>query len=490
MQDNIDSINILNTNYTLIKKLSPDIFTERFLYINSNNNQNNNNINETNDIILVKEPNFLFEKLLSSNLEAMLLSFKEYRKINKLNLLKIEEIIIPQNVSTSLVATQFIKYNLFNLELHKNLSTFPEIHNNIVAYYAKQLIEILDYLDDKNVYYYTLRTEDVLIDSNFNLKLDEFAIGNAIIKNCKSNISFWVDKIFNKHGVLAPEFFFNQEFKMEGQGASVIFNLGYIFFILMIGRPPFTKLDDHYYKLIIDQKDEEFWNAFDNTNNLNKDFKELIFSMLSLNQFNRPMISKILENDWIRSSENISYSEVASVMKKIVDQIYQDQMSKSEPPVAKLSKPNKKTQNKVFRCVEHEHENKGTCMEILNKEINEFLEEGQKKFLIEYVDLNKYTSNKTVFFDNKFDEVVKYLANHFHEENYTPNFLLESITGIKFINSDRDESNKANEKVFEIRFYEEKVKKNYLAAEFVNISLDLVEFNKLFEDFLQLLNYQ
>jgi len=487
MQDDLDNLEIRNTNYSLFKRLSPGVFTERNLYKNSNN-----------EILLIKEPNIVFGKVLSSSQEATLASLREYRKLTHPNLVRIEEIITPQNLSTTLIASKFLKLNLFSLQ------NIQLINNDVVIYYFKQLLDLVDNLSDRSIYYYTLKIEDLFIDENLNLKIEEFGIGNAIINNSKIDLKTWVDKINIKSGTIAPEFFLNYEDRMEGHGNSVIFNLGYILFILIVGKPPFNKIDDNFYKLIIDRKEEDYWNIFDPNKLLDQNFKDLVYSMLNENIFERPNFHEILENKWLKDS-HISESELSKEMNNLKEKMLN---SKNVTPVVTIKKKTKfRNSNQIFKSIDYtinSEENKKEYS--IKSQITEFLEAEQNQFLIEYVDykeIGNSSGNHTIFFDNKFEEVVKLLVNYFDEEKYMVSFLYETILGMKFIktnesnqsseNSESSESSESYlikglpESIFEIRFYEDKVKKN-LAVEFLNISLSVEQFNQLYEEFLQILD--
>lgn len=395
MLDKLDNINILNTEYTLLKRLSPGIFTEQSLYKSPNN-----------DIILLKEPNMLVAKILNSSPESTFSSFRDNQQINHANFTRIIDIITPQNMNTSIVAIDFNKFNLFNLH------QVQKIKSDVVIYYFKQLISILDHLCDKNIYYYTLKMEDIAIDQDNKLKLNEFAIGTAIINNSKGDINSWVDKINTKSGTLAPELFFDSdEDKITCQAHSIVFNLGYILFTLIVGVPPFTKMEDLNYTLISERKHEEFWNKFDPNKKFNDNFKDLVLSMLNLKPFDRPTFQSILENQWIKSSE-IPENYVAEEIQKLKDEMF---LSTKKLVTIKKTK-SKWGSGKVSRCMDDDCNKLPTEKEIkLKKELCEFLEAGLYQYLIEHKDFGKSVTNRTIYFDNKFDEVVKYLVKYYEE---------------------------------------------------------------------------
>jgi len=45
------------------------------------------------------------------------------------------------------------------------------IENNVLIYYIAQLVSIVEYLNSKNIVHRDIKPDNILIDSNYNLKL-------------------------------------------------------------------------------------------------------------------------------------------------------------------------------------------------------------------------------------------------------------------------------------------------------------------------------
>jgi len=333
--------------------------------------------------------------------------------------------------------------------------------------------------------YYTLKIEDLLVDKNFKLKLDEYAISTAIINSTNSDVSLWVDKISIKSGTLAPEFFLNWEDKLSCQDRSIVFNLGYILFSLIVGTPPFNRIEDHFYKLVIERNFDEFWKIYDPAKRLEEGFKLLAFSMLSEKPFDRPSLNQILENEWIAKS-TINEADVIHEINQIIDLMNTD----TQKVILALKKKTKKfSSNKVTRSVDKDLDATSDLEinEKLKQQLKEFLEFEEKQYLIEYG--NYSTSSFTLYFDNSFEETIRHLVSHFSQEEYCVTFLYESIIGVRFTNLIESENSlqqkTVTELTFEVRFYEDKVNNNTLVLEFMNHSIESKTFNKLFDDYLQ-----
>ena len=82
-----------------------------------------------------------------------------------------------------------------------------------------------------------------------------------------------------------------------------IFSLGVILFNLVTGIRGFNeaKINDKFYRYILNNHINEYWNNLPNEiNNLNlsQEFKDLYIRMVSFNENNRPTIDQILNDIW------------------------------------------------------------------------------------------------------------------------------------------------------------------------------------------------
>ena len=87
----------------------------------------------------------------------------------------------------------------------------------------------------------------------------------------------------------------------KGKEADV-FSAGVLLFSLVTGSLPFQKAqsDDHRFELIRLNQFDEFWSKLDSQTQLSKEFKDLIFSMLSENGNQRPTITTIRAHPWMQ----------------------------------------------------------------------------------------------------------------------------------------------------------------------------------------------
>ena len=86
----------------------------------------------------------------------------------------------------------------------------------------------------------------------------------------------------------------------NGKSADV-FTAGVILFVLVNGIFPFNNAttDDHFYKLLLEGKYEQYWQQTGGQN-LSDDFKDLFIRMVSYNPALRPTVEEIRQHPWMQ----------------------------------------------------------------------------------------------------------------------------------------------------------------------------------------------
>lgn len=188
---------------------------------------------------------------------------------------------------------------------------FPE---KIARFYFIQLINGLKAIHDKGFVHRDLKTENIFLDKNFNLKLGDFGFSKEIESNSK------LTTVLGTVGYQSPELL---EQKQYSGSKNDIFACGVILFIIVNGYPPFreAKLKDPWYKNIHLGFLQKFWDLHSSKLCLTSpEFIDLINGMLCL-EGKRYTIDKILSHDWIKGdlpSEDEFFREM-SERKIIVD---------------------------------------------------------------------------------------------------------------------------------------------------------------------------
>jgi len=279
-------------NWWLVGKLSPSLFTDNYLYKNGKN-----------QVVELRECSSVFEKKLSERKEDEIMKHMEEADISHENYSKVysrRRELSQGGVVKYRVLSEVCPYKLFDL-IEK--TKIKRIGEEIARYFLFQLLEVLEALHQKCVYYLTLRPEDILLDSRFNLKLSNFCIPNAIIKGGEN----WKKEITNKNTSLAPEMLGNNANSFE---KSDIFNLGVLLFSMVVGFRPFRELNilsDIFLKHISHGDFKNYWALIQKATpklNLSLNFKDLVFKMLNLNVDKRIGLCEIKEHPWFNSDDH------------------------------------------------------------------------------------------------------------------------------------------------------------------------------------------
>lgn len=117
--------------------------------------------------------------------------------------------------------------------------------------FLSQMVDVLSYMQSKNVVHRDLKLENILVDEQLNLKVADF--GFATYKKINALNSYRGTMTY-----MAPEI---KEGKTYDGKKIDIFSTGVILFIIVLGIFPFkeAKKDEYFYSLIIDNKLETYW---------------------------------------------------------------------------------------------------------------------------------------------------------------------------------------------------------------------------------------
>ncbi len=162
----------------------------------------------------------------------------------------------------------------------------------------KQMSEGLESCHVSGVVHRDLKTENIMMDENWVLKIADFGYatliqgrkGDGMLKTHLGTMSY-----------AAPEILAHKDY--NGACAD-IFSCGVILFVLVTGKLPFGKahLTDPMYKLIAKCDYESYWKVMQTKipqNSVSEELKSLLNLILAYEPLQRPSISEILNHPWV-----------------------------------------------------------------------------------------------------------------------------------------------------------------------------------------------
>ena len=254
-------------------------------------------------------------KIISNNLSFSKIILKCKRK-NKIYVLKLflkgrkDESLIFDNIKEK---SKYIMYHLDKIKINNDIiliykyyekgDLFSFINNSIIIRYnfkikiIKQLVELLIFLKKYNIVHIDLKTENILLDDCYNIKVIDFE-HSEVIKN-ENGINL---KIKGTYNYLPPESIYRNKYSFKND----YWSLGIIIFIL------FTKKNFYLntYKNILKEK------------KINKEIVHLISNLLNPFFNERYDIYDLKKNKVINSNSFfIKYFNCINLFKKR-DKIY------------------------------------------------------------------------------------------------------------------------------------------------------------------------
>ena len=197
-------------------------------------------------------------------------------------------------------------------ELWEYIAYSGRLSEDLSRYYFHQLIETLQFLHSNGVIHRDIKSENTLLDDNFNLKVADFGFTTY-----QEEGSFH-KTLLGTPGYQAPEMNETQEY--DGR-ATDLFAAGVFLYFITLRRAPFEiePAYDSNYKYIKNKDYESFWKSKAQSYRLpypklSEDFKKLFVSLVAYDSKERYTIKQVLEDPWY--NENIPTKEEVQTLFK------------------------------------------------------------------------------------------------------------------------------------------------------------------------------
>ena len=236
-----------------------------------------------------------------------------------------------------------VEYGLFeylkNGDLHNYVFLLKKKFSEEIA--KKIFFDILLGLEvchESGISHGDIKLQNILLNSNFNIKLIDFGFSRKINDGLISELTG--SKYYN-----APEMFSCATKGYDGVLADT-FSLGVVLFVLVMGFYPFDKpnIMDNRYKLIFKKDFDNFWKKCEQKKNfsgnnltgVSKEFKDLFSKMICPKPKERITLSQIKKHIWLKDVVNI-YGEYPEMKEKIETNKNTDKKKQSSPKKNKFA---------------------------------------------------------------------------------------------------------------------------------------------------------
>jgi serine/threonine protein kinase len=324
----------------------------------------------------------------------------------------------------------------------------------------KQLIEGLQACHEVEVVHRDIKTENVMLNSKFQVKLADFGYG----KNLQGDKGdFILHTMAGTIAYMAPEVLTGNYI---GDTAD-IFSCGATLFVVVTGNMPLRRasLDDDRYQYFIKNKKEKFWKNYVLTS-VSEEFKSLINSMLSYDPSERPSLDDILSHPWMKM-EYPSYDEYfADFEKRKLEVLKAKKLTISQKAKTKMTK-----KKRIYRADEDEEIPWFTG----NRKISEFIEN-------EFCP-NPYSIKLT---GDSYVDILNYLADYFAKEDKIKKEIKANEKSAKFVVDyyNGDNSSIVLQIEVELKSTENEEGNDDYVAEFRKIIGDKAELFNIYNEFV------
>lgn len=178
-------------------------------------------------------------------------------------------------------------------ELFDFIAQTGKFSEKVARYYFHQLCDAFEYLHGNGVSHRDMKPENIMLDSEYNLKLADFGFASSKAQN---------ETRKGTDSYMAPEIHMGQ--KYSGQCVD-LFAAGIILFIMVAQHPPFNKATpkDPHYKTISANRLDLFWKLHSRNKPgglafFSEEFMDLITQLLTFDPVQRPSLAEVKAHPW------------------------------------------------------------------------------------------------------------------------------------------------------------------------------------------------
>ncbi|CRL04630.1 CLUMA_CG017698, isoform A [Clunio marinus] len=221
-------------------------------------------------------------QLNTNSLEKLFREVSIMKLLNHPNIVKLYEVI--ETEKTLYLVMEYIN----NGEVFEYLVKNGRMKENIARQKFRQIVSAVQYLHSKNIIHRDLKAENLLLDSNLDVKIVDFGFSNMFVEGNK------MDTYCGSPPYAAPELF--QGKKYDGPEVDV-WSLGVILYTLVSGSLPFdgTTLRELRERVIRGKYRIPFY--------LSTDCEALLKKFLALNPTKRYTLEQIMKDKWMNQNE-------------------------------------------------------------------------------------------------------------------------------------------------------------------------------------------
>lgn len=266
------------------------------------------------------------------------------------------KIVVPENGVEPMVKEISVVYIVIQLartgDLFDFLASFGPLSEKVARYYFLQMLNAIEYLHSSGYAHRDLKPENLLLDMNYNILLSDFGF---CTKLCTTGPAAKLKDRVGTERYMSPELYSKQPYSPV---YADLFASGVILFMFIACHPPFTcasPVDSEHYKLIKDQKVNDYWEAIKKLHPENWCSPQLMHLLMLMFQFEpslRPSISEIRAHPWI-SGELPTQSELVAEFEQ--RQAKAIQARKDEAMQRKIQKSIKKKSEAIKRIQKGPH---------------------------------------------------------------------------------------------------------------------------------------
>lgn len=175
---------------------------------------------------------------------------------------------------------------------------------NIARYYFHKLIDSIQYMHENNVVHRDLKLENLLLDSEYNLKIADFGLSTTVESSYGGGVM---------HTRVGTERYMPPEMLEKNAYVGIcadLFAAGIILFVLVVGIMPTHKTaesNDYLYKYIRKKEYEKYWTVISKLLNLDlsgisEDFFHLVTTMIKYDYKKRFTVEEIKSHPWMKGT--------------------------------------------------------------------------------------------------------------------------------------------------------------------------------------------